>query len=64
MNDAQWATTGRELAKQLMLWARERDSPQGIAAQKDVARIKTQMCADLRAEMASAAAQPPPEVVS
>lgn len=48
--DAAWAAKARELAKQLQLWARERDSPQGFAAQKEIAAIKTQMCADLRAE--------------
>jgi hypothetical protein len=59
-DDAAWAQTARELAKQLTLWARERDSPHGIAAQKEIARIKTEMCADLRAELAAA----PPEETS
>jgi hypothetical protein len=45
--DAQRAEQARELARQLTLWARERDSPGGIAAQKEVARIKTEMCAVL-----------------
>jgi hypothetical protein len=56
-DDAAWAATARELAKQLTLWARERDSPQGISAQQEIARIKTEMCADLRAELDA----PPPE---
>jgi hypothetical protein len=55
-DDAAWAATARELAKQLTLWARERDSPQGISAQQEIARIKTEMCADLHAELDA----PPP----
>jgi hypothetical protein len=51
--DAQRAEQARELARQLTLWARERDSPGGIAAQKEVARIKTEMCAVLRNELSN-----------
>jgi hypothetical protein len=51
-DDAAWARNARELAKQLARWAHERDSPEGLAAQKEIARIQTEMCAELRAEAA------------
>jgi hypothetical protein len=54
-DDAAWAANARELAKQLTRWARERDSPEGLAAQKEIARIQTEMCAQLRAERQSEA---------
>lgn len=60
-DDAAWAAKARDLATQLMVWAREPNSPQGFAAQEEIARIKTEMCADLRAEQAAAAASPDEE---